>query len=70
MFINYRVFFYRKPTGTFFSTLLTEDRTEFMEKEEWKMENTNLTVSDTDVENGKYKSNSFRYRCGKWKIQI
>jgi hypothetical protein len=32
------------------STLLTEDRTEFMEKEEWRMENTNLTVSDTDVD--------------------
>jgi hypothetical protein len=34
----------------FYSTLLTEDRTEFMEKEEWKMENTNLTASDTDVD--------------------
>jgi hypothetical protein len=34
----------------FYSTLLTEDRTEFMEKEEWKMENPNLTVSDTDVD--------------------
>jgi hypothetical protein len=34
----------------FYSTFLTEDRTEFMEKEEWKMENTNLTVSDTDVD--------------------
>jgi hypothetical protein len=34
----------------FYSTLLTEDRTEFTETEEWKMENTNLTVSDTDVD--------------------
>lgn len=30
--------------------LLTEDRTEFIEEEEWKMESTNLTVSDVEVD--------------------
>jgi hypothetical protein len=30
----------------FNSTLLTEDRTEFIEEEEWKIGSPNLTVSD------------------------
>jgi hypothetical protein len=34
----------------FYSTLLTEDRIEFIEEEEWKMESTNLTVPDIDVD--------------------
>jgi hypothetical protein len=34
----------------FYSTLLAADRIEFMKEEEWKMERTNLTVSDTDVD--------------------
>jgi hypothetical protein len=33
-----------------YSTLLTENRIEFMEEDEWKMESTNLTVSDKDVD--------------------
>jgi hypothetical protein len=33
----------------FYSTLRTEDRTEFIEEEEWKMESTNLTFSDIDI---------------------
>jgi hypothetical protein len=35
---------------TFYSTLLTENRIEFMEEEEWKMGSTNLTFSDIDVD--------------------
>jgi hypothetical protein len=32
-----------------YSTLLTEDRIEFIEEEEWDMESTNLKVSDIEV---------------------
>jgi hypothetical protein len=47
----------------FYSTILTEDKIEFIEEEEWKMESTTLIVSDIledvdiiikNMENGKY----------------
>jgi hypothetical protein len=31
---------------TLYSTLLTEERIKFIKEEEWKMESTDLTVSD------------------------
>jgi hypothetical protein len=34
----------------YYSTLLTEDKIEFIEEKEWKMESTNLTVSGKDVD--------------------
>jgi hypothetical protein len=41
--INFIVHFY-------IYRLLTEDRIKFIEEEEWKMESTDLTVSDIDVD--------------------